>query len=149
MFTATLVLLGLITSAHSSFGGESVCSCLSKVPSGASVSRRVKHERKNSKAVFSGQVLEIVERNTNDSHENVVTFRVIESWKRVKTNTVKIVTPRPTPASCGYDFKVGKSYLVYVQRVDGEGLWTDICSRTMELAKAVGDMQVLGKGKRF
>lgn len=114
-------------------------------PPELSVSRKVKHERSNSKAVFSGQALEIVERKAGGSPENVVTFRVIESWKRVRTKTVKIVTPRPKPANCGYDFRVGESYLVYVQIVGDGELWTGICSRTMELAKAAEDLQVLGR----
>jgi hypothetical protein len=149
MFTATLALLVLIMSPNFSFSGESACSCLSRVPSDASVSRKVKYERSKSKVVFSGQVLEISERSINGSQENVVTFRVIESWKRVRTNTVKVVTPRPTPASCGYEFRVGASYLVYVQYEEDKDFWTGICSRTMELAKAAEDLRILGKGKMF
>jgi len=149
MFLAKFALLGLLASPNFNSGVESACSCLSKVSSGASVSRKVKYERKKSKAVFSGQVLEMVERNTRDSYENVVTFRVIETWKRVRTNTIKIITPRASPYSCGYDFQAGETYLVYVERIDDEELWTGICSRTMNLVNAAEDVRILGKGKRF
>ena len=149
MLSGTIAILVLTTFSGVSMRRESVCSCLSRVATDASLSRKVRHERGNSKAVFSGQVLDIVERKTGGSSENVVTFRVIESWKRVRTKTVKVVTPHPTPASCGYDFQVGESYLVYVQIADDNELWTGICSRTMELAKATEDLQILGRGKRL
>jgi hypothetical protein len=153
MFWAKLTLFASLSPLNFSFGSETACGCVSRIPSNANVSRKVKYERKQSKAVFSGQVIEVVERNTNLSYENVISFRVIESWKRVRTSTIKIITPRPALGSCGYDFQVGESYLVYVERMvertDDEDLWTGICSRTMMLASAVEDLQVLGKGKRF
>lgn len=146
---AKLALVAITACASLGFTVDQTCSCLSRIRSDASVSRKVRYERQRSKAVFSGEVMAIVERNTRDAHNLEVTFRVIEAWKGIRTNIVSVITPHPSPYSCGYAFQVGQQYLVYVERFDNGNLWTDICSRTMRLTDAEEDLQVLGRGRRF
>jgi len=131
------------------------CSCLGFVPDDASLSRKVEFERKHSKAVFTGEVLEIVKRQSPPFEGYLeVKFKIKESWKKVKGKTVSILTEAPNIATeppfykdCGYEFKVGESYLVYVERQSGTNLLVGICSRTRKLSEATDDLKVLGKGK--
>jgi hypothetical protein len=48
-------------------------------------------------------------------------------------------------ATCGYNFEVGKSYLVYAGTFDGK-LNVSLCSRTALIDQAGEDLQALGLG---
>jgi hypothetical protein len=120
---------------------ESSCACAIKYSDDA---RQVKYERKKFKAVFSGQVLDIKEKGENDLE---VIFAVKESWKNAKVLRISVFTVKSTPASCGYDFVKGETYLVFAWKADEGELRATICSRTKLLTEAALDVRVLGKGK--
>jgi hypothetical protein len=131
------------------------CGCLSFISKDAPIKTKVEYERKNSRAVFSGEVVEVgtVKGDTSSFKGSLeVTFKLRESWKGIeeKTKTVKVITSVPKTANCGYDFKVGESYLVYVlkNKVYGEML-TNTCTRTRKLTQASEDLKALGNGKRL
>ncbi|RBW68044.1 hypothetical protein [Bacillus taeanensis] len=99
-------------------------------------------ELNNSKAVFTGKVLEITEDETN--YEKEVVFEVLSTYKGVTEPQVTLYTGMNS-AACGFNFTVGEEYLVYAT---GDGrLQTTLCSRTAELAAANEDLKELGKGE--
>lgn len=89
--------------------------------------------------VFSGQVtsIERVKGRLN------VTFRVDKQWKGEPAQSL-IVQTAATTAMCGYPFKVGQIYLVYVNHRQGR-LQTNQCSRTSLLSQAAEDLSVLNR----
>jgi hypothetical protein len=47
--------------------------------------------------------------------------------------------------SCGFDFEIGKSYLVYVYKDENGVLNTGLCNRTAEATNAEEDLKFLGQ----
>ena len=121
-------------------------------PFGKTEKQIIKLELEKSVAVFSGEVTEIILKQTIPNEEAPVAevrFKVFQSWKGVETSTVTVFTANIC-CICGYNFKVGESYLVYNYASDKNGnLWTGMCTRTKSLSEAVKDLKVLGKGKSF
>ena len=71
-----------------------------------------------------------------------VTLQVSSYWKGVASSPVIVRTPAGS-AACGFDFTVDSSYLVYADQSDS-GFWTNICTRTVNLAGAAYDLSELG-----
>lgn len=117
------------------------CSCL---PFGdETVTQQVSRAKKDAQAVFSGKVLEIIKKP--ESSSVVVKFRAEKSWKGNVSRRVSISTGADS-ALCGFNFEVGKSYLIYAQGADAKDLQTNICTRTSGLTNAKADLKALGKG---
>lgn len=111
----------------------------------------VNEQLDRSTAVFSGEVIEIVDKNKNNSIQSsadpiAVLFKVDESWKGIDQSQVIIYTARDG-ASCGYEFSLNNKYLVYAQETDGD-LIVNICSRTTLLSSSDKDLEELGKGEK-
>lgn len=96
--------------------------------------------------VFAGKVADIdapaVMTSTLD--ENKITFNVSRAWKGVEMNPFYVYSSGSS-ASCGYEFEVGKEYLVYAYDDDGRPA-TGLCTRTALLANASEDLAVLPAG---
>jgi hypothetical protein len=90
-----------------------------------------------SAAVFLAKVVEVKVMQ--------VTLEVARTWKGVTTKTAVLTTF--SGARCGYDFHVGRSYLVYAFRNDKRVLTTNFCTRTMPEASAKADLEALGPGQ--
>ena len=110
-----------------------------------SLEQLVVEARNDSKAVFSGKVVEVIE-NPKDIFNVVVRLRVERTWKNVRAGEVLIVTGSGG-GDCGYRFEVGESYLVYAYGSRGGRLGTNICQRTRKIADAGEDIKILGKGR--
>jgi hypothetical protein len=105
---------------------------------------RILEERKTSKAIFSGKVLTIeVSRNSYWA----VKLKVERAWKNINSDEVIIFTEIPDGASCGFEFVVGESYVVYAYDAFENELWTSHCKRTQKLLYAQTDLRFLGTGK--
>lgn len=122
--------------------GAFACTCDLPSP-GKTLKQQVSEARKKSKAVFSGEVVEVIE-DPQMAYVKVK-FRVEKSWKSVLTNEVIVITGRGG-GDCGYRFEVGARYLVFAYG-DGTKLETNICQRTKGLADAAEDLKLLGKGR--
>ena len=80
------------------------------------------------------------------------TFTVTESWKGIDSTSVRVRTGMGG-GDCGYDFKLGRYYLVYANRgAVGSGpyegqLFTGICTRTAPVGSpdARTDIAILRK----
>ena len=107
-------------------------------------------ELERSSAVFSGEVIGIVDKNKNGYLKSsadpiAVLFEVEETWKGVTQSQVLVYTERDE-ASCGYQFALNTKYLVYAYESEGS-FKTSYCSKTTPLTLAVDDMDELGEGE--
>ncbi len=92
-------------------------------------------------AVFAGWVA----RFTTDpiSGRRRAIFWVTRSWKGDVSHVIAVETDR-SQASCGYDFRVGRKYVVYARGIGA--LMTNICTRTCTIETAGADLAYLGTG---
>lgn len=100
-----------------------------------------KEELEESSAVFSGKVIDQLEKGRTQ----FILFEVKESWKGFNESQV-IVETVDSSSSCGYEFEDGKEYIVYTNETDGH-LEVSLCSRTDLLSAASEDIDELGKGE--
>lgn len=119
------------------------CTCAAPDP-GLPLKRQVGMALNESRAVFSGKVLEV--REDAQTLSVVVRLRVERFWKGSPTREVRIMTGRGG-GDCGYHFEVGESYLVYAHGAGDGSLSTNICQRTARLSEASKDLRVLGRGR--
>lgn len=127
-------------------GSGLACSC-NLPPIGKTERQLIELERKKSKAVFVGKVLEIIAPNTpsgEPARVAEVKFKVQKLWKGSVAAEVSVFTANVC-CICGYKFRVGGRYLVYAHGPDK--LSTDICTRTRKAVDAEIDLRVLGKAK--
>ncbi|MBA3711095.1 MAG: hypothetical protein H0W76_01440 [Pyrinomonadaceae bacterium] len=141
------ILLSLLSvSAFVLLSSNATLACTCDLPlHNKSLEQQIVDARKDSKAVFSGKVVEVIE-NPKDYFYVVVRLRIERSWKNVRADEVLIVTGRGG-GDCGYRFEVGESYLVYAYGSGGGRLETNICQRARKLADAGEDIKMLGKGR--
>lgn len=102
-----------------------------------------------SSVVFAGTVAEVNEPfwdriGLSDTGSHDVTFQVTKRWKGAESATETVRT-RLTGEACGYPFKIGGAYLVYVAPGPAEDLETGICSGTRDLAGAEEDAATLDR----
>lgn len=117
--------------------GVSACSC-AHTPSPAEATEKAD-------AVFAGEVIGISdEKDATGFVSKTVHIQVNSVWKGPSQAVFKIATGAGG-GDCGYDFTLGKSYLVYAYK-KGEIYSTNICSRTQLIEQAGEDLSVLGKG---
>ena len=141
-----LLIFGIIICLFLSQTISLACSCTAP-PKNKTEKQLIELEQKRSKAIFAGEVVEIVVPKTPSGELEQfaeVRFKVQRMWKGLKTEEVKVSTANVC-CICGYEFKVGESYLVYAN--GNENLSTDTCTRTKRLSDAGNDLKVLGKGK--
>lgn len=96
-------------------------------------------------AVFEGRVTH----QTAEDTELEVTLNVVQAWKGVQMETVRVRT-RADSAACGVELTIGESYLVYAtQRAAGSsGAALEVlrCGRTRAARDADEDYSQLGIG---
>ena len=98
----------------------------------------------SSRAVFSGEVIDI-ERNEATRFGGLeVTLRVLKVWKGDPHEEIKVHTAGSS-AACGYTFVKGETYLVYALRDDADPMRVSLCSRTTPIDNAKDDLRFLGK----
>ena len=103
-------------------------------------------ERDRADAVFSGTALDVdtfaLPLLDQSGLPVRVTFEVNGVWKGDLSQRVVVRTARDE-AACGYDFTVGKDYLVYARKGE-DGLVTGLCDRTTARGNAAEDLAALG-----
>ena len=120
------------------------CSCVMPPPPDQALN--------DASAVFSGEVIDISDNvKIINGYGKTIRFQVDESWKGIEDGEVAINTGNGG-GDCGFEFEVGKSYLVYAVKSDmysPNTLTTTICNRTVQLANANDDLIALGEGEKF
>lgn len=120
----------------------SACSCIPS-PENVPIEQQVKEAYEKSAAVFVGEVTEIIRKP--GAFSITVKFKVEKSWNKNFQKTVAVATASDG-ALCGFEFQIGKKYLVYAAE-NNKNLATNLCTRT---ASAVSnkDLAVLDKIKK-
>ena len=118
---------------------ELACSC---VDLGESLEQQVNGSLKNSKAVFVGEVIEVMKNSDNVGF--TTKFKVEESWKDFSPSEITFVGDG---SSCEYYFTLGKKYLVFAYEWKNK-LTTGDCSGNREIDKAAEELKILGKGNK-
>ncbi len=116
------------------------CSC--ELQKEISIEKQVRQAYVNSSAVFVGEVVEVIIKP--DVYSVKVRFKIEKSWNKNNLKEIIISTGKGG-GDCGYEFVVGKRYLVYAYGDDK--LNTNICTRT-DLAEENKDIAVLNKIKK-
>ncbi len=132
-YLAALSLFVVILLAPSS---AHACSCIA--PGSPTV------ERDQADAVFAGRVRKV----TRLDYRYAVEIDVAKSWKGDVAER-EIIWTALDSAACGYYFEKDASYLIYAYVSEGDGLSTNICSRTKTLDDADEDLNALGAGEAF
>jgi Tissue inhibitor of metalloproteinase len=134
-----LILFSFVGSMLISYSVSYACSCAT--PS-------LKEAVKESKAVFSGEVVRIDSVQTSSGLPyKVVLLKVIDGWKGVDKVQVTVSTAEQGEA-CGYHFVAAKKYLVFAHSyTENQQINVSLCSRTKPLEDAVDDLKKLGRPK--
>ncbi len=138
IFILVALSIFLIASAQNSLA----CSC---VLSTESVKKQVKGAFTNSTAIFEGEVLS-VSKSLENEFELIVKIKVSKTWKGENSGEISIKTTNQS-SLCGYEFEVGKAYLLYANGLK-EQLSVDNCSRTTGLSNK-SDVKYLRKLKKI
>lgn len=119
----------------------SACSC-AYLPS-------VEEEFELSKAIFSGKVVDIKEKQSLKGYTTKsVLFEVTNTWKGVEQSQI-IITTGQGGGDCGNNFIKGEEYLVYANEsimYGTKSLVSTICNRTYVLSSSQEDLEILGEG---
>lgn len=115
------------------------------------IPENVNEEVGRSSAVFSGTVVRIFDENksklTQSSADPIsVVIEVDETWKGINQTEVIVNTERDE-ASCGFEFVLNETYLIYANEDNGE-LRASYCSRTALFSDAQEDLNELGVGEK-
>ncbi len=137
IYIAFALTIFLFATAEKSFA----CSC---VITPEPVKKQIENAYSGADAVFSGEVVEVKESAT-DQYSLIVRFKVAKSWKGELSREITIRTAKDS-AMCGYNFEIGKTYLVYAFGKK-DTLSTTNCSRTAILG-VKSDAKYLDKLKR-
>ena len=98
--------------------------------------------------VFSGMVVDVKEEIASGGlTRRAVTFDVMSSWKGANQAQM-VVRTGMNDADCGFNFEVGKPYIVYTYDDDTGNPNTGLCDRTKLLTVAGEDIAKLGPGKQ-
>jgi hypothetical protein len=116
------------------------CSCVAMpdIP----IERQVKDAFTKSSSVFVGKVIQV---NKLNDYSVTVKFDVEKSWNKTFQKEISISTASDS-AMCGYEFQVGKKYLVYASGENNK-LSTNLCTRTASVVSNK-DVTVLNKIKK-
>ena len=102
--------------------------------------------------VFLGKAVEIAFATTGPTIDvvgdpKIVKFSVGKAWKGTAYDTMFVAT-RNSLRCDGYDFTVGRQYLVYAHAIPDHELWVDLCSGTSSAPNAQerGYLDHLGEG---
>lgn len=106
-----------------------------------SLQQKVVDEYKKATTVFSGKVVEMTH-HPKYKYGVLIKFEINDIWKNNSTETIFIGTNDDT-AACGYDFKIGKRYLVYAFG-EVDDLVTNSCTRT-SVFENNKDIKILNK----
>ncbi len=132
--TFSAIVLFMLSFAQTS----QACTCLPPPPVAQAVAA--------ADAVFLGKVVsfELAPSQT----ERVAQFEIIKIWKGRPVEVAQIFTPE-NEAACGFDFRVGETYLVYASKDDSGTLHTHLCMRTWRASGAEEDLKYLASFSAF
>ncbi len=139
-----VIFLAFITGFFFALSASNTFACTCQLPFvPETLNKQVKKAYKESNAIFSGKVIEMVK--DEGTHFMRVKFKIEKSYKSKFSKEV-IISTGLSGGNCRYKFEIGKSYLVYTSG-DIDNLTTGICQRT-SLSSLTKDAEVLDKIKK-
>ncbi len=120
------------------------CSCIRPFEN-PTLKQEVNWYRKNAKAIFTGEVIEIKKIPQTHSNGVIVKLVVENFWKSPVPKEIIIAN---SGTSCDYFFKTGKSYLIYAFSLSDKSISTNLCSGNKALQDATQDIKLLGKSRK-
>ncbi len=120
-------------------GNVSACSCAEFISPPTAFEKAT--------AVFTGMVISLqgpTGRVISSADPVMVVIQVDTVWKGPQENTL-VVTTALSSASCGVEFKIGSSYLIYAHGSE-DRLEVGLCEGTKSLILAEQDLNSLGSG---
>ena len=127
-------LIAVLTAVWLAPSAAAACKCALVAPNEAA---------EQAGAVFEGRVVEVSD-VPGDLPRRSATFRVVRTWKGMKSETATVTTASDS-AACGVAFERDQNYLVYASVQDG-ALSATSCSRTRSVTEAEEDFKALGMG---
>jgi hypothetical protein len=124
------------------------CSCFGK--------ETIKQAYRTSDVVVSGEVVSIRKYNviqevfngdTIEWYRKEVTIKVANNFKNGNSEHIVVYTGLGG-GDCGFNFEIGKSYLLYANKGTEDGverLRTNICTRTSEISTGTEELEKLKK----
>lgn len=141
-----LILIGglMMLFCFAAAGEALACTCVRPKP--GTLRSQVTTAYQDSRAVFTGEVLEVTRNET--AARNEVKIRIEKSWKNKLAKEITIYTGLDS-AGCGFPFEVGKKYLIYADFDDEEKSFnTNLCQRTKLFVGAGKELTALNRIKR-
>ena len=93
--------------------------------------------------MFRGRV-ETIERAAGGSDDpfrpRLITLTILEAFSGVTGRSTVQITTAGSTAACGYNFSVGREYVVYATAGQGGTLVTTVCSRTTPVDRGAADL---------
>ena len=114
------------------------CSCLPPPPPAKAFAE--------ADAVFMGKVVSFDD--AGDNWQRLAKFSVTKIWKGERSAVNQILTAISS-ASCGYDFLVGETYVVYANQLSDGKLHTFLCTRTKRARDSAEDLKYLATAASF
>ncbi len=140
MRKTTSIAIAIIAFTFAAAETSLACSCrLSQ----DSLKKQVSNAYKESAAIFSGTVKSV--ETAANGNEVIVKFSVKDTWKGAIGKEVTVMTALDS-SMCGYDFEVGKEYLVYAYGTVDE-LGVGLCTRTTSMPNQ-SDVKYLARLKK-
>lgn len=145
-FSIAFSLLVLLCCLSTLFPAKSyACSCANEPDPNQALEQ--------AKAVFAGKVVEVKQEVTDIEgflqKKNAVLFDVERTWKGISQTQVIVNTNFGGEDSCGNEYKVGQTYLVFANNYDNKNtLQTSICSLTKIFSSANIELNKIGEGSK-
>lgn len=113
------------------------CSC---IESTKSLSEKVIDSYTEATVVFKGKVIDIINPSTSSTSSSfdpiIYKFEIVTKYKgKLKTNTIEVASAA-SGASCGYEFEMDTTYLVYARQ---SSQYSDFTTNDMDFVTSLCD----------
>lgn len=91
-------------------------------------------------AIFEGTVIDVKRATSSHYSPKIITLKVTNKYKGLDSEQEVVVRTAGMSASCGSQFDIGNTYLVYAYRNRSGSLETNLCTRTRQVSRAGKDV---------
>jgi hypothetical protein len=143
-----VIFLGVVLSIAAN--NAIACSCLAPSPD-TPLRKLVAEAKADAVAVFVGKVVSVEPADSAafaGTGAVRVKLEVARSWKGRAFQYIEVFTATKS-GMCGVAFEVGKEYIVYANKGEGDSSAVYICSRTQTITGMSKDEKHLGKRQRI
>lgn len=95
--------------------------------------------------IFTGKIIAIKHDTANTDK---VTFKINKRFKGVGNNTTIIISTNAGSGMCGINGDLGEEFLIFANKQNDNGLWTDICMHSGLTKNTRAEFSMLNSIKR-